>query len=88
MNRKDLIQAKLDEKTKVDFEEVTQDDKRAINKMIADEEDNLYTVNKQIKKYKENHTLTLGSDFVALVERKKAVEGRITLIKEIQENHV
>ena len=88
MKRKELIQNKLDEKERVDFEEIHEDDKRSMRRLIADEEDNLHDVNKQIKRYKENHTLTIGAEFVALIEKQRDTKNRISLLKEIKEEHV
>jgi hypothetical protein len=88
MKRKELIQQKLDDKQKVDFEEIHEDDVRSMKRMISEEEDKLHDVKKQIKRYKENHTLCIGADFVSLIELKDSIEGRIRLLNKIKEDHV
>lgn len=88
MKRQDLIQAKLDDKQKVDFTEIHEDDKRSMKRLISEEEENLYEVEKKIKRYQENPTLTIGSEFVALIESKKAIDTRIALLKEVQGKYV
>lgn len=88
MKRKDLIENKLSDKQKVDFEEIHEDDKRSMKRLIADEEDKLHDVKKNIKRYKENHTLVIGSEFVTLIETKKSIEARIELLNKIGEDHV
>jgi len=88
MKREEAIKLKLNEKTKVDFNEIHEDDVRSIDRMIADAEDELHRVKKQIKRYVENHTLTLNSDFVALVVNKNEVKDRIALLKQIIKDYV
>lgn len=88
MKRKEHIEQKLNEKEKVDFDEIQKDDKRSLDRLKREEEDNLYEVDKSIKRYLQNHTLTLGSEFVALKEKKASIEQRIKLIDQIIEDHV
>jgi hypothetical protein len=59
-----------------------------MDRLIRDEEDKLYDVKKKIKKYQSNHTLTIGDDFVALIENKNEIDARIALLKQIKENYV
>ena len=88
MKRKKLIQSKLNDKTKVDFEEIHEDDARSINRMIADAEDQVHAAKKSIKRYQEDHTMCLGDEFVALVDSKIKFEARVESLKQIKEEYV
>lgn len=88
MKRDELIKAKLSEKQSVDLDEIKEDDLHSLKRLKSDEEDNLRTVTKSIKRYLENHTLTLGSEFLTLKEKEQSIKVRIKLIDKIIEEYV
>lgn len=87
-NRKELIQAKLDEKSKVDFSELKIEDSRSIKKMINKQEDHLYDVRKSIKQMLSTPAIILGEEFVNLIREEKETEKELTLLNEILEKYV
>lgn len=88
MKRKELIQAKLDENQKVDFIEIHEDDKRSLDRMEREDEDKLHDVKKKIKRLLQNHTISMGEDFIALVEEKNTITKRITLINNVKKEYL
>lgn len=88
MKRKELIQAKLDENQKVDFIEIHEDDTRSMSRMEREEEDKLHDVKKKIKRLLQNHTISMGEDFLALVEERNTINKRIALIKNIKKEYL
>lgn len=88
MKRKELIQAKLDENQKVDFIEIHEDDVRSMNRMEREEEDKLHDTKKKIKRLLQNHTISMGEDFLALVEERNTIQKRIALIKNIKKEYL
>ena len=88
MKRKELIQAKLDENQKVDFIEIHEDDKRSLDRMEREDEDKLHDVKKKIKRLLQNHTISMGEYFIALVEDKNTITKRITLINNVKKEYL
>lgn len=88
MKRKELIQAKLDENQKVDFTEIHEDDKRSLDRMQREDEDKLHDVKKKIKRLLQNHTISMGEDFIALVEERNTINKRIALVKNVKKEYL
>jgi len=80
--RKEALQNALEEKVKVDFEEILAADKHSLNGLVHTEQGKLMQVEKSIKTLLSNRNTTLGVEFVNLFEERKTINSRISLIKE------
>ena len=79
--RKEAIEAKLAKETTVDFQEIQADDKFSLEGLLHSEERNLYTLTKDVNNFVSNPQMTLGTEFISLLEKKAASEKRVKTIK-------